>query len=179
MMYINGVDNGRCTVVDSESGGSFDVFASNIGEFYCMNKPFNMVPVLGYLGDGIVTAVPRHLLSFLGCIESIAFTSSNKVFGRVIMVSWRWMAKASPYNIFCRSNEVYSVLDMVMCASYKQGFEKELDSGVLNLCFGTLRDAPCFVVRFCGDYLGMVAKLVVLYRDSAEFQQKLRGSFLK
>lgn len=177
MLYVSGEGFDSLTVSDSDSGESFRVTKSLAKNRWAWQledgRPFNITKVLGYC-EGYVGVVSKHLIPFLGVVSSIDYMTDGSK--DAFYVHRRDLRFRSECNILCVvSLKVYNILDMVMCASYYDDFEKQLRIGVLQLRVGR---SDYFLVNFCGNYMGVVAKLITVYRSSDEFQSKFGGKLL-
>lgn len=173
MIYCSRQIGDIYTVSDSVSGGSFEVIEVVPREFYYDGREFNMEPILGYIDQGYVGAVSKYLINLLGVVESVELKKMREVSGRCFVVCKHGVVNVNKHNIICRSVWRHSILEMLMCASYDAVFMEELGSGVVQCVFGA---GDCFVIRFCGDYMKVVIKLVTLYRETKEFKYKMFDS---
>lgn len=117
---------------------------------------------------------------FLGCVQSIklydVFVEGIK--RDMFYVSTRHMHPVDNYCILFQSklHKVYSVLDMVMCASGMPKFYERAKGGVLRFCWSF--QSEYLEVVFRGDYFKTVSELLVLCKDMDEYRARLDGVML-
>lgn len=176
MLYISSkIRENVYTVCDSDTLETFEVVQSFLdsSKFYRDWHQFSMGYILGYVSCTLIVPVPRYVAKLLEYIESIIYIYDYEVVEPEFHVCKINVTESSKENIVCStSRSGISVFDMIVTASYREGFTEAIKYGVLDLNFGmSIRD--CFRVKFCGDYVPAIMKLVTVYRESDEFQCKV------
>lgn len=178
LLYIDKKCGNVCTIADSDGGEPFDVYRSKHGWKLADGTAFQgMDKILGYLDKwGSLSVVSKYLVQLLSVIECISYTVSYNddesipVCDKIIDICSRnFILVALIDGVY---DGGYSVLDMLMCASYDKRFVTMLEKGTVVLRFGFW--VPEYLaISLCGDYKALLMKLIVMYRNSNEFLEKV------
>lgn len=179
MWYLSEIKDDGLIIRDSNDGKSFRL---DYGDVFPWSKNYikGIETVLGFDGH-LMVPISKYLIFLLDYIESIEYNYKS-VLGE-FLVCTGGIQKYSSNGVLIRLiHSTVSVLDIVMCASYRDGFDAmlELNGGSIACSFGKGTSPVCgLTVKFCGSYKAALSKLVVVYRESPEFQEKLEGRYLK
>lgn len=157
MLYVSDKDEVNYIVSDTESDKRFYIMRRGF-DIYSCDALGEVHEVLGYF-DRDFYVVPKELVGLLGYVDYVRYISCVGDMD----VSLDGIATFDKYRVFMRidSGNVYSLLDVLMCASYDKIFNTYLEMGVLPCGFGN----SSLYIHLCGNYKFYVSKLVTLYRD--------------
>lgn len=158
MLYFSGSD-GACDfiITDSETGGSFKVHKGK-EVFTRDGMKFPVEKVLGYFKEDEIYILSKELVLLLGCVECVELIHHADIYATVSSFD---IDECSEYCIllsFGITLRIFDVLDVLLDIRYDANFEKMLKDGTIYARFGE----TFLKIKFCGDYMGVVAKLLVL-----------------
>lgn len=166
MLYISDVDivSWNFIITDSESGDSFRVGRDYV-QFMHKGNLCEVEKVLGYLG-GVACVLDERLIRLLDYIECVEVSSSSV--GAIRLLSGG-IVKMDDFGVcfYSGTNICFSLLDIILSASYHESFVERLKSGVIDVNL----ENSCLKIRLCGRYEPYIMKLVMMYRETDSYER--------